>query len=107
MTPLAPKKVNLSPSPCKTLHWLLKGNQSQAQSAGINTNQVPDMRFDVSYPEMLRPFPSLILLQSVYLNQMKQFQVGEDSPVFPNLFVYCQASLTSILPYSIPLPHKV
>lgn len=29
-------------------------------------------------------------MQSVYLNQMKEFQVGEDSPVFPGLFPYCQ-----------------
>ena len=31
-----------------------------------------------------------LLLQSVYRDQLKRFQVGEDSPVFPGLFSYCQ-----------------
>lgn len=30
--------------------------------------------------------------QSIYLDQMRRFQVGEDSPVFPGLFSYCQVT---------------
>ena len=31
-----------------------------------------------------------LVMQSVYRDQLKRFQVGEDSPVFPGLFSYCQ-----------------
>ncbi len=40
-------------------------------------------------------------VQTVYMDEMQRFQVGEDSPVFSNMFKYCQVGTAKRLKDSV------
>lgn len=46
-------------------------------------------------------------LQVLYTDEMRRFQVGEDSPVFPGLFSYCQVPPLNLCTHCNQLPLHV